>query len=302
VSKHFASCRGLALTLLSLLPGLGACDAASTSWGVNGTDEAGAEEGGSAPQTDSGAPLSGNPANADGSPATGPGAPTGPGGPPAGDDAGPGAPTSGPNPPSAGDDASTDAAGPSAPPDASGQPTLPSGRGATLPYVEYEAEDMTTDGAQLGPSRTFGDVASEASGRRAVRLASTGQSVQFVNGSDANSIVVRYSIPDGGLNYWATLSVYVNGTARAHLSVTSRYSWSYGGDSDFNQPAQKDPASGSPHHFFDEARALLGDVPAGATVAIKKDSGDNAATYDIDLVDMELVPPPLPSRSPRIVV
>jgi hypothetical protein len=152
---------------------------------------------------------------------------------------------------------------------------------------------MMTDGTQLGPSRTFGDVAAEASGRQAVRLASTGQSVQFVNGSDANSIVVRYSIPDGGANYWATLSVYVNGTAVAHLSVTSRYSWSYGGDSDFNLPAQKDPASGSPHHFFDEARALLGDVPAGATVAIKKDSGDNAAYYDIDLVDMELVPAPL---------
>jgi hypothetical protein len=152
---------------------------------------------------------------------------------------------------------------------------------------------MTINGMLLGPSRTFGNVASEASGRQAVRLASTGQSVQFVNGSEANSIVVRYSIPDGGLNYWATLSVYVNGTARAHLSVTSRYSWSYGGDADFNQPAQKNPSSGSPHHFFDEARALLGDVPAGATVQIRKDTGDNAAYYDIDLVDMEYVPPPL---------
>jgi hypothetical protein len=245
---------------------------------VPGTDEAGA----SGPQTDGAATV-------DGAPATGPGAP------PPGDAASAdGAPPSGPNPPTAGDASSTDDTGPGAPPDASGQPTLPNGRGATLTYVEYEAEDMTTDGAQLGPSRTFGDVAAEASGRRAVRLANEGQSVQFVNGSDANSIVVRYSIPDGGANYWATLSVYVNGTARARLSVTSRYSWSYGGDADFNKPAQKDPASGSPHHFFDEARALIGDVPAGATVAVKKDSGDNAGYYDIDLVDMELVPAPLP--------
>jgi hypothetical protein len=242
---------------------------------VAGTDDAGS----SAPQTDSAAPLPGDATTVDGTPATGPDAP------PTGDD--------GPNPPPAGNDSSTDETGPSGPPDASGHPTLPNGRGATLTYVEYEAEDMTTDGAQLGPSRTFGDVAAEASERRAVRLASVGQSVQFVNGSEANSIVVRYSIPDGGSNYWATLSVYVNGAARAHLSVTSRYSWSYGGDGDFNQPAQKDPASGSPHHFFDEARALIGDVPAGATVAIRKDSGDNAAYYDIDLVDMELLPPPL---------
>jgi hypothetical protein len=191
---------------------------------------------------------------------------------------------------------STHEAGPNAPPDASGQPPPPpppSGRGATLTYIEYEAEAMTTNGAQLGPSRAFGNVAAEASGRQAVRLANVGQYVRFANGSDANSIVVRYSIPDGGLNYWATLSVYVNGTSRARLSVTSRYSWSYGGDADFNQPAQKDPASGSPHHFFDEARALIGDVPAGATVEIRKDTGDNAPYYDIDLVDMELVPPPL---------
>ncbi len=288
MSRHFLSGRGLALAVLSLLPGLGACDATSTdpSWALaSGTDEGGA----AATQTDSGVPLPGDAAAAaDGTSATGPGAP------PPGDDAGAdGAPVSGPNPP-AGDDSSTDETGPSTPPDASsGQPTLPNGRGATLPYVEYEAEAMTTNGMQLGPSRTFGDVAAEASGRQAVRLSNAGQSVQFVNGSEANSIVVRYSIPDSGLNYWTTLSVYVNGTARARLSVTSRYSWSYGGDSDFNTPAQKNPASGSPHHYFDEARALIGDVPAGATVEVLKDNGDNAAYYDIDLVDMELVPPPL---------
>jgi parallel beta-helix repeat protein len=167
------------------------------------------------------------------------------------------------------------------------------GRGATLNFVEYEAENMTTNGQQLGPTTTFGQVASEASGRRAVRLAQTGQSVQFTNATDANAIVVRYSIPDGGENYWATLSVYVNGTLSTHLSLTSRYSWSYGPPTDFNTPAQKDPSQGNAHHFFDEARAMLGDVPAGATVMIRKDGGDTAGYYDVDLVDMESVGPPL---------
>ena len=152
---------------------------------------------------------------------------------------------------------------------------------------------MTSNGSALGPTRTFGQVAAEASGRRAVRLSATGQSLQFVNASASNSVVVRYSIPDGGADYWVTLGVYVNGALRTRLSLTSRYSWTYGGDSDFNQPWQNDPSRGNAHHFFDEARALIGDIPVGATVMLRKDSADTAGYYDIDLVDMEQVPGPL---------
>src|SRR5262249_6454579 len=129
--------------------------------------------------------------------------------------------------------------------------------------------------------------------RRAVQLSNTGDYVRFTNKNAANGIVVRYSIPDGGQDNWTTLSVYVNDQLRAHLSVTSRYSWTYGDSSYFNKPNQNDPGLGVPHHFFDEARALLGDVPAGATVTIKKDPGDAASQYTIDLVDMEPVPGPL---------
>ncbi|HTA92373.1 MAG TPA: glycosyl hydrolase family 28-related protein, partial [Polyangiaceae bacterium] len=179
------------------------------------------------------------------------------------------------------------------PPNVPGQPTLPNGRGATLNFVEYEAENMSTNGAVLAPTRTFGQSAAEASGRSAVRLSSTGQYVQFSNATDTNSIVVRYSIPDGGADYWATLGVYVNGALRTRLSLTSRYSWTYGGDNDFNQPDQNDPSLGNAHHFYDEARALIGDVPLGATVMLRKDGSDTAGYYDIDLVDMEQVPGPI---------
>src|SRR5439155_2135718 len=152
---------------------------------------------------------------------------------------------------------------------------------------------MATNGVVLGPTRTFGQVAAEASGRRAVRLSNVGQFVQFINATPSNSIVVRYSIPDRGPDFWTTLSVYVNGAFRTRLSVTSRYSWTYGGDGDFNRPWQNDPTRGNPHHFFDETHALVGDIPVGATVMLRKDGSDDASNYDIDLVDMEQVPPPL---------
>jgi hypothetical protein len=177
-------------------------------------------------------------------------------------------------------------------PNTPGQPTLANGRGAIMSFVEYEAENMQTNGAILGPTRAFGQVAAEASGRRAVRLSATGQYVQLTNRTPSNSIVVRYSIPDAGESYWVSLGVYVNGALRTRLALTSRYSWTYGGDADFNQSWQNDPGRGNAHHFFDEARALVGDIPVGASVTLRKDAGDAAASYDIDLVDMEAVPGP----------
>jgi hypothetical protein len=175
-----------------------------------------------------------------------------------------------------------------------GRPTLPSGRGAMVPFTEYEAEAGTTvGGTVLGPTRVVNstnEVAAEASGRRAVRLASTNAYVEFKNLNPSNSIVVRYSIPDGGLDSWSTLSLYVDGKLRQKLKVTSRYSWSYGGAADFaNVAIQNNPGAGTPHHFFDETHALVGDIPVGSMVRLQKDGDDTAAHYDIDLIDMEQV-------------
>ncbi|MGZ3421940.1 MAG: hypothetical protein ACXVEE_28960, partial [Polyangiales bacterium] len=39
-------------------------------------------------------------------------------------------------------------------------PPPPPARGANVPWDEYEAEDATHDGTLLGPSRTFGELAS----------------------------------------------------------------------------------------------------------------------------------------------
>jgi len=174
-------------------------------------------------------------------------------------------------------------------------PPLPAGRGATLPYVEYEAENGTYSGTLLGPSRALGDMANEASGRQAVQLTQTGHHVTFTATQEANSIVVRYSIPDSanGTGITSTLTLYVNGVFRQKLNLTSRYTWCYGGDRlCANYP--KTPSAGLPHHFYDESHAFTGDIPAGAAVTLQKDGDDKAAFIVVDLIDLELVGPAIP--------
>ncbi len=180
-------------------------------------------------------------------------------------------------------------------------PTLPDGRGASVAFVEYEAEAGQTNGQLLGPSRVFTEVAAEASGRQAVKLDATGEYVQFTAKGASNSIVVRYSIPDSGdgSGIWSTLGVYVDGELRTRLDVTSRYSWTYG---EFGNPQQNNPSQGTPHHYFDESRALIGDVADGATVMVRKDAEDDAAYYVVDLIDLEQVAPPLAKPSNYVAI
>jgi hypothetical protein len=162
-------------------------------------------------------------------------------------------------------------------------------RGATLPYTEYEAENGALVGGAtvLGPDRTYGTVAAEASGREAVHLGATGQGVSVTLTEPANAITVRYSIPDtgDGAGRTAPLAVYADGTKVADLSTTSVYSWVYGA-----YPYTNVPSQGSPHHYFDEARVRVGDLAAGTVLTLRKDSDDTAGSYDIDLVDAEIVP------------
>jgi hypothetical protein len=177
------------------------------------------------------------------------------------------------------------------------KPIWPDGRGPSVAFVSYEAEAMETNGTKTVPTRAFTRISGESSGRQAVTLSAPGQQVVFENKEPSNSIVVRYSVPDGGHDYWTTLSVFVDGVARGKLNLTSRYSWTYGPEDAFNKPHQEDKAAGNEHHFYDEAHALIGDVPVGAKVAVRKEASDTAASYTIDLVEMELVggaiPPPV---------
>ncbi|CDN44087.1 glycosyl hydrolase family 28-related protein [Paenibacillus sp. P22] len=162
----------------------------------------------------------------------------------------------------------------------------PAYRGATVNYISYEAEDAETNGQLIGPSRKYKELASEASGRKAVKLNKQGDYIEFKTAAEADSLVVRYSIPDSkdGSGDERTLSLYVDGVFRQKLELTSKYAWEYG-----SYPWSNDPRQGSAHRFYDDIHARIGDVPAGSTVRLEKAEGDEAASYTIDLVDLEKV-------------
>lgn len=161
-------------------------------------------------------------------------------------------------------------------------------RGASLPYQEYEAEAGVTNGALAGPSTEFRIAEGQSSGRRFVSLNQTGHYVEWTASQAANTVVVRYSIPDApaGGGIYSTLSLYINGTKARTVNLSSRYAWNYGAF-----PYTDNPASGQATHFFDEARVLGVNIPAGAKVRLQRDSGDTAAYYKIDLVDLEQIEP-----------
>ncbi|MEV6302628.1 CARDB domain-containing protein [Actinoplanes sp. NPDC051861] len=170
------------------------------------------------------------------------------------------------------------------------------GRGAAVPYTEYEAEAARYQGTlvQTDQLRTFGhtNFGTESSGRQSVRLNSTGQFVEFTSTNQANSIVVRNSVPDsasgGGQDH--TISLYVNDVFNRKLTLSSRNSWVYG-TTDDTESLSNTPGPDA-RRLFDESNALLGtSYPPGTRFKLQRDSGDNASFYIIDLIDLEQVAP-----------
>ena len=164
--------------------------------------------------------------------------------------------------------------------------TATGGSGAQLPYVEVQAENSATNGTVIGPSYTQGQLADEASYRKAVTLQGTGENVTFTTPVATNSIDFRYSIPDssGGSVYTAPLSFYINGAKQSDFTLTNAYSWFYG-----SYPFTNTPGS-NPHHFFDETHRLFSTTyPAGTTFTLQVDAGNTASSYTIDFADFEQV-------------
>ncbi|OQR61535.1 APHP domain-containing protein [Streptomyces maremycinicus] len=170
------------------------------------------------------------------------------------------------------------------------------GRGAAVPYTEHEAEEGRYTGTLLtaDAQRTFGhtNFATESSGRKSVRLTSTGHYVEFTSTNAANSVVVRNSVPDsasgGGAD--ATISLYADGAFVQKLTLSSKHSWLYGTTDDpeglTNRPG------GDARRLFDESHALLSkSYPPGTVFRLQRDAGDSAAFQVIDLVDLEQVAP-----------
>jgi hypothetical protein len=176
------------------------------------------------------------------------------------------------------------------------------GRGANMPYDMYEAEDGVTGGgaAMIGPNRTVGDLAGEASGRRAVTLNGNGSYVEWTTRGSTNTLVARVSIPDssGGGGTSSTLNVYVNGTFHKALPVTSKYAWLYGNEA---SPGNS-PSAGGPRHIYDEANVMLdSSIPAGSKIRLQKDAA-NGGTFAVDFVSLEQVAPTANPDPARYVV
>ncbi|MCG0069181.1 discoidin domain-containing protein [Streptomyces tricolor] len=154
-------------------------------------------------------------------------------------------------------------------------PAAHAAAGATLPFTSVEAESATGDGTRIGPDYTQGTLASEASGRQAVRL-SAGQRLEFTVPRAANALNLAYSVPDGQSG---ALNVYVNGTRLAKtLPVTAKYSYI---DTGWIPGAKT-------HHFFDNTRMLLGrSVQAGDKVAVEA----TGVQVTVDVADFEQVAP-----------
>src|SRR6266851_8635956 len=196
-------------------------------------------------------------------------------------------------------------------------PSLVTGRGAQLGIVEQEAENATTNGTILKFDTSAYTLASEASGRQAVKLA-PGQYVAFTLTQRANAMTIRYAIPDaatgGGIDAPLTLSVSHNSAESTHpqtITLTSKYSWLY------NQyPFTNDPNAGLLHpdwwitecgcvpafttpaptitkpfrtmHFYDEQRLPLDRTyKAGAVVRLTVPADTSAAWTVIDLVGFQ---------------
>ncbi|MGY6021612.1 discoidin domain-containing protein [Streptomyces spinosirectus] len=152
-------------------------------------------------------------------------------------------------------------------------PAAHAAAGASLPFTSVEAESATTTGTKIGPDYTQGTIASEASGRQAVRLDS-GRRVEFTVPRASNAVNVSYNVPDGQSG---SLNVYVNGTRLARtLPVTSKYSYIDTGWI----------AGAKTHHFFDNARMLLGQsVQPGDKVALEA----TGTQVTVDVADFEQV-------------
>jgi hypothetical protein len=164
--------------------------------------------------------------------------------------------------------------------------------GAIIPWTTYEAENMNTTGTIMGPRYDPYQVETESSGQRCVKLNAKDQFVEFTALAKANSMVIRFSLPDNkeGTGLSNTLAIYKNGKLVQEHKISSRNSWLYG-----TYPFTNDSSAGVPRHFYDEIRIADLKITKGDLIKIeRKDREGDLASYCIlDLVDLEDIAPPI---------
>jgi len=173
------------------------------------------------------------------------------------------------------------------------------GIGADIPWSSYPAANMTTTGTVLGPRYAPFLVETESSSQKCVKLTAAGAYVEFTVAQPANTMVIRYSLPDSedGRGVDSKLSIYRNGALLGTVPITSKYSWLYGA-----YPFTNDPKEGKPRNFYDEVRLKGLTLAKGDVIRVQKPANDVAYCI-IDVVDLEDVAPPLqrPSNSLSVI-
>lgn len=148
---------------------------------------------------------------------------------------------------------------------------------------------MRTTGTIMGPAYNPYMVETESSGQKCVKLNATGQFVECSAPVTANSLVIRYSLPDGGLGNGTstTLGIYKNGNLLLHKTVTSHYAYLYG-----KYPFTNNPADGETRNFYDETSITGIAIEKGDVIKVQRDDAttDNAGYCIIDMVDLEKIP------------
>jgi len=175
--------------------------------------------------------------------------------------------------------------------------------GATTPFKSVEAESgalsggATVQSLTAAPSDFTSSPELEASGHAYVELNATGEAVTLTTSQTVTALNVRFCIPDsaGGGGTTGTLNMYVNGTFRQAISLSSAQSWCYNGPTGTRHGWGETPSLGYPHIFWDETHFFVtgAAIPSGATITFQKDAANTAAFYRLDVVDMEQPPAPL---------
>lgn len=191
---------------------------------------------------------------------------------------------------------------PTATPTVAPTPTPPAGTyGASMPYETYEAENAVYSGTIIGMSTKPGELASEASGRKAVKLMAAGQYVQITLAKPAQGITLRYSIPDNaaGTGIDSAISMYIGGTLYKDINLSSKYSWNYGEwgteGGEIHWSNNPNAASTTPHHMYDEISVVLDkQYPAGTVIKLQRNASNlnfsATANVTVDLLEAEAIP------------
>jgi hypothetical protein len=168
--------------------------------------------------------------------------------------------------------------------------------GAALPFCTYDCDEKAVMryGNSVAELADFYQLTKEAFNHRCIALQTNGSYVEFTATNDANTLLVRYSLPffTPRANTY-TLTVMVNGVSVGKLKMSSHYLHSDPGNDNQYAPAASSLPIAGVMRWWDETFITNLSISKGNTVRLQKQSDDTSSAYYLDLIDLELAPLPL---------